>query len=569
MEAMDLMTSDADKMTSDQLHKSQCTYLCEIIKNAFEINAKATALSKQEDSGLHRERNSDDTNHPSPDRQLDPGNPGEETLEPHDNKKSAEWRELCFAIEHAQVLVRRCCNENVLEAAIMQTDLTEEISTLVSFFFEADVVASSDYKTKLENKCKEDNHALKEVLKAKEQELKEGVLAAYLLERFYDVNSSSGVSSTSSVNAEKGNHRPTRSNKWSVDPSELGSAGQRLGKGASGFIYETTWLGEKFTRKFFLGTNNPGFEAEASALVDLRHLNIVHTFCWAKDRRSYSLVLEKFGTDLHTYVQKKKEAERKIIIAQQNVGQQQSSSTQESLLHLKDHLAPFGDKTWLLPAVRIMLQIATGMKYLHEKKVAHGDLEPNNILVKPVVNPLEVIHHLHVKVVDFGLTRTRWWRAQYCGQEGKERDAVGFRWKAPEQFKESTTNDPSLEDKDSLEELEPSNEKIQELRLADVYIFATICLYILTGELPVTESESKDGLPPYKLPHDSGCPKLLELLQRCWTAVPKERPSFAEICNELQVIQTELMPKFERVGESHLIHVNLSYTIRLCKADGS
>jgi serine/threonine protein kinase len=341
-----------------------------------------------------------------------------------------------------------------------------------------------------------------------------------------------------------------------VDPSDLGSAGQRLGKGASGFIYETTWLGEKFTRKFFLGTNNPGFEAEASALVDLRHLNIVHTFCWAKDRRSYSLVLEKFGTDLHTYVQKKKETERKILIAQQDFGQQQqSSSTQET--SLPGHLAPFGNPTWLLPAVRIMLQIATGMEYLHAKQVVHGDLEPNNILVKAVVDPLEVIHHLHVKVVDFGLTKTRWWRAQYFGQEGKERDAVGFQWKAPEQIRESTTDDPSPQDTDPLEELEPTNEKILQLKFADVYIFASICLYILTGELPVTESESKDGQPPYKLPNDSCCPQLLkELLQKCWKEDPQGRPKFAEICDTLRKIHTEQMPKLKTVGESHLIHVN-------------
>jgi hypothetical protein len=130
----------------------------------------------------------------------------------------------------------------------------------------------------LDVECKGDKCALQNLSEAKKQELKEqeqGVLAAYLLERFYNIKSRPGESSSNSVNAEKSNHHPTQSNKWSVDPSELGSAGQRLGKGASGFIYKTTWLGEKFTRKFFLGTNNPGFEV----VVDLRHLNIVHTFC--------------------------------------------------------------------------------------------------------------------------------------------------------------------------------------------------------------------------------------------------------------------------------------------------
>jgi len=199
--AMDLMTSDADKI---QLNKSQCTYLCEIINKAFELNDRATALSPQKDSESHREENSHDTNHPSPDNQLAivPGNPGKENPETHDNPDSAEWRELCFAIEHAQVLVRRCCNENVLEAAILQTDLTEEILTLVSFFSKGDIV---DCKTKLEGEYKGDEEALKKRLEEKKQELKEqeqGVLAAYLLERLYNIT------------PHHGERRPTRSNKW-------------------------------------------------------------------------------------------------------------------------------------------------------------------------------------------------------------------------------------------------------------------------------------------------------------------------------------------------------------------
>ena len=45
-----------------------------------------------------------------------------------------------------------------------------------------------------------------------------------------------------------------------------------------------------------------------------------------------------------------------------------------------------------------MLRIAAGIEYLHEKGVAHGDLEPHYALVKDVSPQRE--GHLHMKVVD-------------------------------------------------------------------------------------------------------------------------------------------------------------------------
>ena len=417
-------------------------------------------------------------------------------------------RELCFAIERAEVLVS--CSKNLLQGALLQTDLTEEISTLVSFFLKRGFVESSNKG--LNDSLQRDQVELRRRLEAKTKASKgqEGDLAAYLLERLYQDNSK-----------RRDPKIPSRENHWEVDTSTLGNAGHCLGKGASGFVYETTWLGERFARKFFPGTNNPAFEEEASALVDLRHLNIVHTFCWSKDRRSYSLVIENFGTDLQTFMQRKKGS----------LGRKKEED---------DCQVPFGSEKWLPEAVRIMHQIAAGMEYLHEKGVAHGDLEPNNILVKAVTPEME--GHVHVKVVDFGLSRTKLWRSRYSGE--RQGRGFGIRWKAPEQiscahFSENSDSDTDSEEEEMASKYDSSQE-FGALAFADVYSFATICSYILTGEVPFRTSDTpKDlqdminsgrtpDLPPL-------CPPPLKnLLQRCWNKEAADRPSFTKICQELR-----------------------------------
>ncbi|RLN90385.1 hypothetical protein BBJ28_00016330 [Nothophytophthora sp. Chile5] len=73
------------------------------------------------------------------------------------------------------------------------------------------------------------------------------------------------------------------------------------------------------------------------------------------------------------------------------------------------------DKTWLW---RLFYQAALGLRYLHEKKVVHGDLKGNNILVDGTT----------AKICDFGFAYIR---SQSVGLSAKaQTDAI--RWKAPE-----------------------------------------------------------------------------------------------------------------------------------------
>ena len=54
----------------------------------------------------------------------------------------------------------------------------------------------------------------------------------------------------------------------------------------------------------------------------------------------------------------------------------------------------------------IILQMAKGMSYLHEKKIAHRDLKPANVLVhKIMVDELHKDNYVNVKLADFGLSK--------------------------------------------------------------------------------------------------------------------------------------------------------------------
>ena len=146
----------------------------------------------------------------------------------------------------------------------------------------------------------------------------------------------------------------------------------------------------------------------------------------------------------------------------------------------------------------IALGIAHGMQRLHELKIIHRDLKSLNILLDK---------HMVPKIADFGLSRFS------DGEETYMTSRVGtYQWMAPELF-----------------EAGPYDEKV------DVYSYAMILWEMLTGRQPfkgknVVEianlvlHQAKRPEMPAKTPS-----KLAELISICWSADPKNRPSFAMI----------------------------------------
>eukprot|EP00249_Psilotum_nudum_P001642 c14259_g1_i1 orf=466-2823(+) len=158
--------------------------------------------------------------------------------------------------------------------------------------------------------------------------------------------------------------------------------------------------------------------------------------------------------------------------------------------------------------VRIALDIARGMAYLHSQGIVHRDLKSQNLLLS---------HDLQAKVADFGVSC-------FESQLGKVTGARGtYRWMAPEMVQEK-----------------PYSRKV------DVYSFGIVLWELLTGLVPFSEMTAvqaaiavaqKDERPPLW----PNCPlSLSKLMQNCWSTDPNKRPEFSEVQKHLEQLHKSI-----------------------------
>ena len=158
-----------------------------------------------------------------------------------------------------------------------------------------------------------------------------------------------------------------------------------------------------------------------------------------------------------------------------------------------------------------MRQLASGLAYLHSKKVAHLDLKCGNVLI----DASNVC-----KVCDFGMAQ------RFTGREDvKEKGTWAFM--APEVWGRTPNSD---------------------LTKVDMYAFGLVIYELYAGQLPWNKLESfnvswdawsKDVrgnvLAGRRLPVDTKRwdPALVGLMTRCWTQNPGDRPSAVDVLKEL------------------------------------
>ncbi|KAH8948063.1 hypothetical protein BDL97_11G076400 [Sphagnum fallax] len=278
---------------------------------------------------------------------------------------------------------------------------------------------------------------------------------------------------------------------WNTQDDRTLPIAKHLGQGTYGTVYQSVWLGLPCAQKVFTGAENVSFKKEADILGTLKHPNIIKLFCCTTDAKSCSLVMELMSTDLRNLIDEK----------------------------MKDpkHVVPFS----LPVAVDIMLQVARGLKYMHEQRVGHRDIKSSNILVNRTSVPeLTEMGYVDVKLADFGFAKAK----LMSSTATKQTKNIGTKsYMAPELYTQE-------------EEIAKKNYPLK----ADVYSYGITCGEILTGKIPFPHTEYKRSelldvikrgeRPP--LPDD--CPTLLaNLITRCWDTDPCNRPGFLQVCNEL------------------------------------
>ena len=140
------------------------------------------------------------------------------------------------------------------------------------------------------------------------------------------------------------------------EPPKYGGVSSSLWvRGVYGSVYSTQWLGFETTTKV-IQVRDPDHERtvwkEASILGGLNHPNIIKFFCCG------------FSTECDMHAGESKRFE---IVMERGISSL-SSFLEEGML------------TEAM-AIDIMIQIASGMCYLHDMKVAHRDLKPDNVIL--------------------------------------------------------------------------------------------------------------------------------------------------------------------------------------------
>ncbi|KAG1900067.1 kinase-like domain-containing protein [Suillus fuscotomentosus] len=152
--------------------------------------------------------------------------------------------------------------------------------------------------------------------------------------------------------------------------------------------------------------------------------------------------------------------------------------------------------------LKLLCDVATGLRYLHSQGIVHGDLTDNNILVD--VNGRAV-------VADFGLS------FRISEHTGSYPVTAAARWMAPELAMDDST--PSIH--------------------SDMYSFGSIMNYVISGALPFASDPMPDtaiyrGKAPCTIRGNNVSQKHWDFIQRCWGHIASSRPSAEEACELLR-----------------------------------
>lgn len=254
-----------------------------------------------------------------------------------------------------------------------------------------------------------------------------------------------------------------------------------IGSGAFGDVHEASWQSIPVAVKTLHLRSMPEnihkeFVNEATIMANCHHPNIVRMYGYCEEAGRIGLVMELMPR-----------------------------GSLYDILHSSTSLS------WR-QRVRIALDIALGLRYLHSKNILHRDLKSMNVLVD---------EHLRAKIADFGQSKVK----SQTASTMTVKSAVGTRrWRAPELFKRDSVANPST----------------------DVYSLGMVLWEIASRKIPFGDAESEDTAIDWiksgekeRFPVD--CPKdFVAIATQCWSTSPAQRPPVEAVVAALESLLKSL-----------------------------
>ncbi|KAG0700569.1 kinase-like domain-containing protein [Suillus ampliporus] len=163
--------------------------------------------------------------------------------------------------------------------------------------------------------------------------------------------------------------------------------------------------------------------------------------------------------------------------------------------------------------LRILLEVAAGLSYLHSRGAVHGNLTANNILIDSTGT---------ARIADHGIFAT------YSEFSGTSYITSNVRWAAPELFEISENEEPS--------------HSSTPMPVSDIHALGCIILQVMTNQLPYASIRSNNqvavmilkGEKPARRSSNSPIEdSVWDLIEKCWGR-PKYRPTAIEVLHSLQ-----------------------------------